>query len=123
MSHEHGDNCSCCHGHKEVEFELKRRTTEELSQIAVDMVAGKVFCDMHLQDQDKEMVKTIFLPIGLGALSDWEEDKIKNIGMVFEYLDKSIVPLIVDEAIPAFSTMQLMHKDDMEEFMKIGASL
>lgn len=104
-------------------YELRRRTIEELNEIAIDLADGKVFCDKHLDSQDLDMIKMIFLPISFGVLSSWSDEMINDVGMIFEYLDKSIVPLEGDGAIPSFATMQLMHKDDMGEFMEIGKEL
>lgn len=66
---------------------LKDHTEEELNQIARDLAGNRIFTSRHLSEPN--LLGSVFLPLGLGALKDASEDELKNIGMVYEYLDKA----------------------------------
>jgi hypothetical protein len=119
MSHVHAEDCSCCdHSIKTEELKIERRNDEELKELANDLVHGRIFCNLHLQGDDVKMLPKIFLPLSFGAISALSDEKQKQIGMLFEYVDKDVNE--VDHAFPIFLTVQALHMDDMSKFMDYG---
>ena len=125
MDKEHNDNCSCCsHG----EIKVRRRSEEDLKKIAQDLAGGKVFCDKHLVDSEKEdLMGKIFAPIRLGYFNNWSEEEFKKVGMIFQYLEHDVSRIAdYDEGaieLPVFLTIEVMHVDDMEDFMRFGKEI
>jgi hypothetical protein len=124
--HEHGEDCTCA-SHKAFELKIERRTKEELAQIAKDMVEGKIFCDRHLKGDDIEMLSKIFVPLALGAISSLTEEKQNDIGMIFEHIDNDMAIIEadkngeeVDHSLPLFMSMQIIHTEDLDIFIKMG---
>ena len=91
-----------------MDIEIKSRTQDELVQLAKDMLAGKVFADSMLPDEMDALVYNIFLPLNKLMIDggvDWN-----NVGMMYEYVDKSIE---ADKDYPVFKTINLVHMVDM----------
>jgi len=129
MEHEHGENCGCSHGEtNSIKVTIERRTDDELKQIANDLVHGRVFCDRHIHASDSEaLISKIFMPLSMGALNSIPEEKLRKIGMIFEYIENDINNLAddkdkVDHSFPVFLSMQIIHADDMVKFMEYGQS-
>lgn len=62
----------------------------QLSTLAKDIAMGKVFTSDHVPpNQMQNLLSMIFMPIALGALSDLSDAAKKDIGFIYEYLDKA----------------------------------
>lgn len=89
---------------------IKKLTSEEISQLAKDIHAGRVFTNYHIRGHLREMVGSVFMPIVLGAFQDVSEEDKSNIGMIYEYMDRA-GPLSVN-GMPTFFSLQLCSKED-----------
>jgi hypothetical protein len=92
------------------------KTELELKQLAIDLVEGKVFTSNHLCAEGREdMISSIFMPLALGALSGMPEEELKQLGMVYEYLDKA-GPIAVN-GFPTFMSCGLLTLNDARKMM------
>lgn len=88
----------------------RKKTDDELKNIAVDIYDGKIFHDQMVKSpQDLPMV---FMPLILGAFNDFTEDEKKDTRMLYEYVDKAGPRLI--NGMPNFSSFNILFKDDFE---------
>jgi len=84
------------------------KTSEELKKIAVDLYEGRIFCDRHIEDATD--LRIVFMPIALGAFAESSEDELKNIGMIYEYLEQA-GPRSVN-GYPSFFSLNILTKDE-----------
>ena len=81
---------------------IQDRTDEELKQIAIDFVAGKVFTNQHV---DGFSVGIVFTPlIFIGEIPE-------NLGLIFEYIDKAGPRSI--NGYPMFTSCQFLNQHDL----------
>lgn len=62
---------------------------QELKQLAMDIVDGKVFTDRHVRKGGEGDMPMIFMPIALGCFQTEDEANLQKIGMLYEYYDKA----------------------------------
>lgn len=63
---------------------------QELAQLAKDIATNLVFTSDHIpREQWDNTLGMVFMPIVLGAFSEYSEEARKDIGMVYEYYDKA----------------------------------
>lgn len=61
-----------------------------LSQLAKDIAMGKVFTTDHMPEYDqRNLIHLVFMPIAFGAYADLSDEAKKDIGFIYEYLDKA----------------------------------
>lgn len=96
---------------------MKKRTDEELKQIAKDLYAGKIFTDRHLKQHEMSMLNFVFMP--LAFLNEKEKEEFRatakagQFGLIYEYIDKALPRSI--NGLPMFTSMRLLSKDDTEK--------
>jgi len=84
---------------------------EELAKFVLDFCDGKIFSSAHIsKEQDGHILGMVFMPLSLGALSNYTEEEIKNIGLVYEYYDKAGPRGIND--YPMFFSCRMMTSGD-----------
>lgn len=83
------------------------KTEEELKQIAIDLVEGKIFSILNLRSPND--VTMVFLPIALGAFNECTKEQIEDIGLIYEYLDKAGPRAI--NGYPSFMSFQYLPRD------------
>ena len=89
---------------------------EELNELAKDIAMGHVFCSYFLSPAEQEsLLGMIFMPILFGALKDYSEEMIKDIGFICEYYDKAIPRSINGK--PIFMSCKLVSKADMNRII------
>jgi hypothetical protein len=70
--------------------EIPSQTEENLKALAKDIAMGKVFTDQHISPGERpRIIGSVFLILVLGALKDYSEEAINDIGMIYEYYDKA----------------------------------
>lgn len=97
--------------HKEEKTKIVRMSKEEMQTFVREMVQGKIFTSLHVQDQS--LLHLIFMPLCLGALADMSEEYVKEIGIIWEYLSKAGPRSI--NGYPMFLSMRVMHREDWEK--------
>lgn len=87
------------------------RTDAEIRQLALDLVAGKVFTDRHIRaDEWQSMVGSIFMVLGLGGPAIFTGIDPADIGFIYEYMDKAGPRGI--NGYPVFFSLHVVSKAD-----------
>lgn len=86
------------------------KTEQELKQLAIDIVAGKVFGSWCLKDPDDAMM--VFMCIIFLSPEQRKEMEKEGVVHLYEYLDKAN-PRSVN-GLPTFMSMQLLTKNELE---------
>ncbi len=97
---------------------MKKLTPDEIRQLAVDTVEGKVFTDRHLpENDDGTLLGLVFVGLKLAALSGntIPPEETAQIGMIYEYVDKA-GPRSVN-GYPSFLSFHFLHRDDLPLFL------
>jgi hypothetical protein len=81
---------------------------EVLSQLAKDIAQDKIFISDYLRDPN--LIGSVFMPLVLGALQNYSEEEVKDIGFVYEYYDKAMNMSI--NGYPIFSSCGFVSKAD-----------
>lgn len=69
---------------------IPSQSEESLTQLAKDIATNLVFTSDHIRREEWDnILGMVFMPIALGAFSDYSEEARKDIGMVYEYWDKA----------------------------------
>lgn len=90
--------------------EFKIRTDEELRQLALDIVEGKVFGSWMVPN-DEGMTAFRIITMFLGP-DDYARMRERKVVGLFEYLDKA-GPLSVN-GLPSFMSMQLIYQVEVD---------
>ena len=88
--------------------DYKSLTEEEIKKLADDMYRGLVFTDRHIQNPDD--ISRVFMPLALLEKEQIEELKVKDPGMVYEYMDKA-GPMAID-GMPMFCSFRFLNQED-----------
>src|SRR5271157_4422261 len=83
-----------------------RLGTEQLSQLARDIVTNRVFIT-----NDSEGIDNSFSLILSGSAPRMTDDTINQIGAVYEYIDKAADRSI--NGYPFFFSCKMLHRDDL----------
>lgn len=91
------------------------KTDEEIKQLVMDVVGGRVFCDFMIRDPSPNSIGMVFMPLILMEREDglrlMEEDECS---MVYEYLEKA-GPRSVN-GMPGFFSFQFLNRADHDYF-------
>lgn len=93
------------------------RTDEELKQIAVDLLAGRIFTDRHFRSTEEwqSLIRSVFM-----VLAFMETDALKDMGdhcaMIFEYFDKAGPRSI--NGYPSFMSFQIILKTEIDRLFQ-----
>jgi hypothetical protein len=93
--------------HVQAKGHLARLSPVDLAQFVSDVCEGLLYLSVQAPPN---LVRSIFLPLALGAFSDWPPEKLQDIGIFYERLDKA-GPLGINGQ-PMFLSMWVLHKDD-----------
>lgn len=93
------------------------KTEEELKKLAVDIVEGSVFSNLHHMKDMKDL-EMVFMPIALGAFSEFTEEELKDVGLIYEYLDKA-GPRSVN-GMPSFFSFRFLSRTDTHKVCEIA---
>jgi hypothetical protein len=88
---------------------IPSKTDEELQKFVRDFIGGQIFCMQHVPSEQMDLVKEIFMVIGMGGLQGVEP---ASIGTIYEYLEHA-GPRQVN-GWPMFTSCQLMNRADWE---------
>lgn len=82
----------------------------EIRLVAKGLVEGRIFTFM---DCEPDMIGSVFMPVGLGCLSEYDFDQI---GCVFEWMDKAGERGI--NGYPMFLSCRVAHVDDWTQIVE-----
>jgi len=92
-------------------FAPVRKTPQELREFVEGVIANRYFLSVQIPEGSEHLVKSIFLPLGLGALADWPKEELLNIGIVYGEYGPDVAPRSIN-GFPMFFSCHIMHKDD-----------
>lgn len=94
------------------EHKIPDREEPFLRQLAVDIADNKIFTDWNIKDHNN-MTSMVFMPIALGAFAEWTEEEGKEIGMIYEYMDKAGPRSI--NGMPIFFSLSVINHADADK--------
>lgn len=89
---------------------LPHLTDDELRTFVNDFVSQQIFSSAHVPESDVDLLKMIFMPIPFGAFEGYAEEDLKDLGLIYEYLDAQGPRSI--NGYPMFMSCRLMRKGD-----------
>lgn len=102
------------------------RTDEELRKFAIDFVDGHIFTSDMIPNVNE--IGLVFMVFALGAAQKMPEEEIKELGLIYEYMDKAMRTRSIN-GMPIFFSAQLMSKEDckraqvfVDEYRKMKAT-
>jgi len=98
---------------------ISQRKADDLWEIAKGLYKGELY---HSQGMDGDTMAMVFLPIGLGALKDFTEEEVKDIGLVYAPMKSRCSTMGID-GHPIFSTAILVHRKDIPLLNKMVQKL
>lgn len=93
---------------------LPRRTEAEIENLAKSLYKNEIFTSLHLRNQDD--LFSVFMVLSLGALKDYTEEDLADIGIVYEYY-REAGPITVN-GYPTFLSVNLLSKGDSKLVLK-----
>jgi hypothetical protein len=84
---------------------------EALKKFVLDFLDGRIFVSAEVREMS--LLPNIFMPIAFGALAGFTEEDTKEVGLIWEYLDRAGPRAI--NGYPIFSSCRIMHRDDWEK--------
>jgi hypothetical protein len=85
-----------------------RLSDEQIKEYARGLHDGRLFTNFHIpEEQALQMVPSIFMPIGMGALSSYDHTKL---GAIVEWLEEA-GPRSVN-GYPIFMSCTVIHRED-----------
>jgi len=91
------------------------KTDEEVKQLVVDVVGGRVFCDYMVPEGQTNTMQMVFMPLALMSREDGENLIENEASMLYEYLDKA-GPRSVN-GFPGFFSFQVLNRADHDYFV------
>jgi hypothetical protein len=97
------------------EFVIKKLTGPELAQFVRRYCDGRIYLMADVPDE--AMIRTVFMPLAMGALASWSEAALQQIGMIYEEIEQA-APMTID-GLPTFLSMRLLHADDWTKAVEL----
>lgn len=89
---------------------LPNQADEDLKKLAVDLYEGRIYTDRHLPAN--QTAGMVFMPLILGAFADWSDEEKKQVGMIYEYIDKALPRGVNGQ--PIFGSFRMLNRHDVE---------
>ena len=71
-------------------LELPSLPEEDLKRFVDDFLSDRIFTDKHLHPGEmQQMLPMVFMPLALGALSQYHKDSLQQIGCIWEDMSKA----------------------------------
>lgn len=86
----------------------------EIKNLALDLISDKIFTHCHMDKEDD--LPKVFMPIALGAFHGVDDEGLKDIGLIYEYMDKA-GPRAINGS-PSFMSMKYLSKTDTERLFQ-----
>lgn len=99
---------------------IDSKTPEELKQIAIDIRAGRIFTDRHIQNlDDLSMVFMVFLFM---KKEDIEDLRQSGVGLVYEYMEEANKHRSIN-GYPIFMSHKYLNIEDCKKLQEIVVKL
>lgn len=94
-----------------------RKDDKELKQLAIDIVAGKVFTSAAIHESElKSILPSVFMSIAFMGTRQREEFQKDDIQFIYEYVNKAEQRSV--NGYPIFMTCRMLNREDLERLMK-----
>jgi len=93
---------------------LPRLSEADLRTFVLDVLGGRVFTSGQVRDNS--LLPMIFMPVALGGFAEYNPDSLKEIGILYEFLDQALPRGI--NGYPIFASVRIMHRLDWERARK-----
>lgn len=90
------------------------KTEDVLNQLAKDIVAGQVYTDRHLPDEEAAFM--VFMPLALMGDEAMAKFAEQSPGMIYEHLDKAGPRSI--NGLPVFMSFQYLNVEDAKRVLQ-----
>lgn len=80
----------------------------QLREFVRGVLNGSLFLSVQVRQQRD--VPVVFMPIALGAFSDWPEEKLKDIGVFYARMSAALPRSL--NGNPMFAEVRYLHKED-----------
>lgn len=98
---------------------MKRPPKTDLKQIAIDLRAGRIFCDRYISDP--KMLSSIFMIFAFMKNEQIDKLKANPPGLIYEYYSEA-GPMSVN-GMPTFFSCRMLSKTDTKKVLKIVKKL
>ena len=100
---------------------VEMKTDKELKQLALDMFKCNVFTDRHIKPNEQDLLPSIFMPFFFMNKEQSEEFAKRDIGMLYEYMDKAGPRSI--NGYPIFFSFQVLEMSEIERLLPMVDAL
>jgi len=91
---------------------VPRLSPKDLREFVEGVIANRYFLSAQIRESEGALIKNIFMPLALGALSSWSKEELLNIGIIYEEYSSRTQASRSINGYPIFFSCRLMHKDD-----------
>lgn len=88
---------------------LQQMSKMELKKFVLDFLAGGIFTSAQIRDTN--LISVVFLPLSLGALGNFSDEALKDVGIVWAYMSETLGTRSIN-GYPFFRACRFMHKED-----------
>jgi len=86
-------------------------TEDGLKDFVLGCCNGHIFTSNQVPDEEAQhLLGSIFMPLVFGALKNYDQESIENIGVLWEHMSEAAPRGI--NGYPMFFSCRIMHKDD-----------
>ena len=90
---------------------IRSMTAEELSTFVKDYCDGHILTDRNVPAGTREL---IFMPVFLGAFSEWTEEELAEVGLIWQHQSKHTSARCIN-SYPIFLKVEVMSCADLEK--------
>jgi hypothetical protein len=87
---------------------IESMSEDDLRKFVDGAVSGRLFTSAQVADG--RLMQSVFMPIFFGVFADWTEEEVKEVGVIWEWMDQAGPRSI--NGMPMFMSMRLMNKED-----------
>ena len=92
---------------------LPRMSDDDLRRFVDDFTSDRIFSDRHFAPgTPPNIVTMVFMPLALGALSNYAPESLSVIGLFWEYTSAALPRGI--NGYPMFGSVRMMHREDFD---------
>jgi hypothetical protein len=88
--------------------EVGRMSDNQLREFVQGVLSGTLFLSVQVHQQRD--IPVVFMPLALGALTEWSEEKLKDVGVFYARMSAALPRSY--NGNPMFTEVRFLHKDD-----------
>lgn len=98
--------------------ESKADRSRRLIQLALDLLAGRVFTNANIPEGEPELLFKVFLPLGAMGREKFSELVDGDVDMFYQYMDQALpmgVTSASGDSLPVFGAVRYLTEEDMKK--------